>query len=336
MSPTMDDVARAAGVSRSLVSLVFQDSPKVTERSRARVLVAAERLGYRPNRLARSLASKSTRTLGVLLNDISNPYFAEVYGALSASAASAGYGVLLGAGERSAEREAEVIAELRDHRVAGLVLVSPRLPEAQLKAAVAGLPTALIGRQVRARQVDCIVNDEAAGVRQAIGLLRELGHRRIAHVSGGHGAGAAERRAAYEQAMRASGLSRQVCVVEGDFTEAAGQHAAGALLAARNRPTAVLAANDLVAVGLMAALATAGLRVPRDMSVIGYDNLPLSALSMISLTTVAQDLSSFGPAAVSLLLDRLAAEPGTRAHRATTQTFEPALIVRRTTAKAPR
>ncbi len=329
----MDDVASAAGVSRSLVSLVFQDSPKVSDRSRAKVIKAAERLGYRPNPIARSLASKTNRTLGVLLNDISNPYFSQVYASIAAAATARGYRLLLGVGERSAEREAESIDELLDHRVAALILVSPRLPSVALARAVASTPTAVIGRQVRGAHVDSIVNDEIHGARLAIGHLVDLGHQGIAHISGGQGAGAADRAAAYEQAMRENGLSRHIRVVPGDFTEAAGEAGASTLLTGANRraqPTAVLAANDLVAVGLIAAAARLGLEVPSDLAVVGYDDLPLSALSMISLTTIAQPLADFGPAAVGLVLDRVEGEASRR--RARIRTFEPSLIVRTTTA----
>lgn len=324
MSPTMDDVARASGLSRSLVSLVFQGSPKVSEGSRARVLDAADRLGYRPNAIARSLASKQSTTLGVLLNDIANPYFAEVYASLSAAAAERGYSLLLGAGERSPERERAIIEELRDHRVAGLVLVSPRLPDSQLAKACVGLPTVVIGRTLRARGIDCVDNDEVTGARIAVEHLVASSHRAIAHISGGTGAGAAERRAAYEQAMHDAGLSKHIRVVAGDFTEEAGEAAAAELLTGRRRPTAVLAANDLVAVGLMAAAARSGVAVPADLAIVGYDNLPLSSLSMISLTTIAQPLAEFGPAAIDLVLERIT----DARRRSVVTTFEPRLVVR--------
>ncbi len=291
MDPTMDDVARAAGVSRSLVSLVFQDSPKVGPARRERVLAEAARLGYRPNALARSLASKQVRTLGVLLNDLANPFFAAVYDALAEAAESAGYGILLGAGQRSESREQAVVATFLSHRVGGLILVSPRMTGRTIAAATHDLPTVLVGRGVRLPHVDAVTNDEAGGIRQAIDHLVGLGHRDIAHVSGGRGAGAAERRAAYVSVMREHGLAEFVRVIPGDFTEEAGRAAAQYLLGTARLPTAVITANDLVAVGLMARLQAAGLVIPRDISIVGYDNLAISELSMIALTTVAQPLA---------------------------------------------
>ena len=324
----MDDVARAAGVSRSLVSLVFQDSPKVAAASRTKVLSAAERLGYRPNALARSLASKQVRTFGILLNDISNPFFAEVYESIAESADTAGYGLLLGAGQRSPDLEGAVVANFLSHRVAGLILVSPRMTTGSISQLSQGLPTVVVGRDVQLPNADAITNDEEVGVRAALDHLVALGHRDIVHVSGGNGAGAAERRAAYEGSMTDLGLADRIMVIDGDFTEQAGEAAARDLLTGRRLPTAVFAANDMAAVGVMAAFASAGIRVPADVSVIGYDNLALSDLSMISLTSVEQPLAEFGRAATSLLVDRLERGRGHRVH----STFEPGLVVRQSTA----
>jgi DNA-binding LacI/PurR family transcriptional regulator len=325
--PTMEDVARAAGVSRSLVSLVFQDSPKVAPRSRRRVLTAAGRLGYRPNALARSLASKQVRTFGVLLNDLSNPFFAAVYEAVAQSAEARGYGITLGAGQRDPAREQAAVSEFLSHRVGGVILVSPRMTAQAIGEATAGVPTVVVGRDVRLPTVDAVVNDELAGTRAALEHLMSLGHVDITHVSGGTGAGAAERRKAYEQVMTAHGLARHIRVIPGDFTELAGQNAGRTLLTGR-LPTAVFAANDMVAVGLMGALVSAGIRIPDDVSIVGYDNLALSELSMISLTSIAQPLLDFGRAATDLLLQRI---DGARVARVRQQ-FQPQLVVRRSTA----
>lgn len=324
---TMDDVARAAGVSRSLVSLVFQDSPKVAPSSRAKVLAAAGALGYRPNALARSLASKQVRTVGVLLNDISNPFFAAVYDALAECAETRGYSILLGAGQRSSAREREIVAGFLSHRVGGLILVSPRMSVSSIEELTSGLPSVLVGRDVRLRDVDTITNDEMTGARAALGHLVSLGHRDIAHVSGGKGAGAAERRAAYTRGMTERGLAEYVRVVVGDFTEQSGETAARQLITSGALPTAVLAANDMIAVGMMGVFQDAGIDVPSDISIVGYDNLTLSSLSMISLTSVAQPLADFGRAAMELLLERVDGARTTRVRRQ----FEPALIVRGST-----
>lgn len=323
----MDDVARTAGVSRSLVSLVFRDSPKVAPDSRAMVLAAAARLGYRPNVLARSLASKQVRTIGVLLNDISNPFFAAVYEALAQRAEEHGYAILLGAGQRSKDREREIVSGFLNHRVGGLILVSPRMSASAIGELTSSVPSVLVGRTVRLPGVDTVTNDEATGVGTALEHLVGLGHRDIAHVTGGRGAGAAERRTAYQRGMAALGLGDRTRIVPGEFTEQAGQAAARSLIDSGRLPTAVLAANDMVAVGMMGAFQAAGLDVPGDVSLVGYDNLALSELSMISLTSVAQPLAEFGRAATDLLLERIDGGRVEPVHRR----FEPTLIVRRST-----
>ena len=165
MATTMNDVAREAKVSRALVSLVFRDSPKVSPASRKRVLAAAEKLGYRPNAVARSLASRSSRTFGVLLNDITNPFFAEVFETIALSCEAAGYEILMGAGQRSMARESAIIGNFLSHRVDGLLLISPRIAAKSLAGLIDGTPTVLVGKSVSLPGVDCVLNDEHVGAR---------------------------------------------------------------------------------------------------------------------------------------------------------------------------
>lgn len=322
----MNDVAREARVSRALVSLVFRNSPKVSSHSRSKVLAAAERLGYRPNAVARSLASRSSRTFGVLLNDITNPFFAEVYESLAGACEEAGYEILMGAGQRSLRRETAIIGNFLSHQVDGLILVSPRITAPRLRAEIGTTPTVVVGKAINLESVDCVLNDEYVGARLAVDHLYNLGHRRIAHVSGGSGAGAAGRKAAYTAAMAGLGLKSLTDVVPGDFTEAAGRAGARTLLRRKTLPTAIMAANDLVAVGLIAELRSAGLSVPGDISIVGYDNSVLSGLSLVSLTTVQQPLADLGAAATQLMLERL----GGRTARVARE-FAPSLIVRDST-----
>ncbi len=322
----MDDVAREARVSRALVSLVMQDSPKVSEKRRDRVLAAAEQLGYRPNAMARGLASRRTRTVGVLLNDLHNPYFAEILDGIMEAADELEYRLLIATGRRQAVGERRAVGVFLEHRVGGLVLVGPRLPTAEIIMAGRAIPTVSVGRPLRSVEVDSIGNDDHAGGRLAVQHLVDLGHRRIAHVDGGRGAGAQARKRGYLQAMRQVG--GQAHVVPGDFTDSAGVRAAEQMLTMGDRPTAVFAANDVVAAGVMGGFEDAGLRIPEDVSIIGYDNTFLAALHHMSLTTIDQPRPQIGRLAFSMLVERIDGVRGTAVHRQ----VKPSLVVRATTA----
>lgn len=324
-APTMEDVAREAGVSRALVSLVMRGRSNVSEKRRRRVLEAAARLGYRPNAMARSLASQRTRTIGVILDDLANPFFAEIAGGIEQFASEVGYQLLLGAGGRQARRERAALTTLLEYRVDGIILVSPRMRTSEIAAAASEVPLVVVGRSLRGVEADCVLTNEAHGTELVLDHLVQLGHTAIVHVDGGSGAGGPQRRAAYLRGMRARRLGARARVIPGDFTEEAGVQAARLLLEEAELPTAVFAANDVVAAGLLSGLDRAGVDVPGEVSIVGYDNIAIAHLAHVSLTTVDQPRAEMGALALQLLLERI------DNHRArVVRLIEPTLVVRST------
>jgi DNA-binding LacI/PurR family transcriptional regulator len=210
-----------------------------------------------------------------------------------------------------------------------MILVSPRMPSRELVTAGRVVPVVVVGRMIRGGVVGVVTNDERLGPLLAVRHLYDLGHRSIAHIDGGAGAGARARRSGYERAMRGLGLEPDV--VAGDFTELAGADAARVLLRRKARPSAVFAANDLVAAGAMDTFEDAGLVVPDDISIVGYDNTFLARLHHVGLTSIDQSAEEMGRMAMALLHGRV-----TGGHDApSVQLVTPFLVDRRTTGPAP-
>jgi DNA-binding LacI/PurR family transcriptional regulator len=330
--PTIVDIAARAGVSKSLVSLVLRGSPKVSEESRRAVLRAAEELDYRPNAMARGLAQRRSSIFGVMLSDLHNTFFADVLDGIDARSRREGFRTLLATGHRKQSLEAEAIEALLELRTEGLILAAPRLSMPKIIEASRAVPVVLVSRPAREGVIDTVMTDEVAGAAAAVDHLVELGHRRIAHIDGGAGAGASARRSGYLRAMERHALGAKALVVRGDYTEAGGAAAVARLLDGGARPTAIFAANDLSALGALDALLQRGIRIPDEISLVGYDNTSLARLAHVDLTTVDQPRREIGSAAVELLLERI--NGGRRKPRRVV--LSPSLVLGRTTAEAPR
>ncbi len=324
--PRLADVATRAGVSPGLVSLVLRNLPGPSVQTRARVLEAAQELGYRADRTASLLARRRSRHLGVLM-DVRNTFHAELVDDLDAAATERGYDLVLSTVTRTRDerRAAEV---LLDFRCEALILLGPDDLAGRLNALGRELPIVVIGRRIRSAAVDVVRAADDLGVAQAVGHLAALGHRDIAFVDGGRGTIASDRRRGYRQEMRRQGLARQLRIVPGAHTEEAGIRAAAELFANDTAPTAVLTSNDRCAVGLLDALARRGVPVPGSVSVAGYDDSVLARLAHVDLTTVSQNASQQAEQAVALTVDRL--EGGRTAPREIV--LAPHLVVRSTTA----
>ncbi|GHA64930.1 LacI family transcriptional regulator [Streptomyces tauricus] len=330
----MADVAAKAGVSRALVSIIFRGQPGASEGTRERVLRVADEIGYRPDSAARLLARGRSRTLGVMFT-VHQTFHADLIQGIYPEAERLGYDVLLSAAAPG-RSEAKAAEALLSHRCEALILLGPDAEAAYLDGLGQRAATVSVSRRVPHARVDFVHSAEGKGVRQAMEYLVERGHRRMVHIDGGRGPGSAERRRAYRAAMRRHGLESEARVIAGEHTEESGIEAGRLLLAERNRgqalPTAVLAGNDRCAWGLLMALTRAGVDVPRDVSVVGYDDSHLSHLMPIGLTTVRQDAALMAQYAVRFAVERLE-NPELEPREAV---LDPKLVVRGTTDTAPK
>ncbi|GIM91691.1 LacI family DNA-binding transcriptional regulator [Paractinoplanes toevensis] len=319
---TLADVAARAGVSKSLVSLVMRNEPGASAETRRRVLDAADELGYHPDRGARLLRSGRSRLLGVVFG-IQHAFHADLVTALYTAARETGYELALSAVTPDRD-ETEATAGLLQDRCEALILLGPQTPTASLARLATRLPVVVLARGVRGAAVDVVHTADADGLHQAVDHLVQLGHRSIAHIDGGHAPGAAQRRRGYRDAMCRHALDRHTRIIRGGLTEEDGAAAARALLA--DPPTAVTVFNDRCATGVLDVLAHHGLKVPDDVSVVGYDDSRLARLAHVNLTTIAQDTATMTRLAVARAIDRV--EGSTITHR---DVVPPHLVVRSTT-----
>lgn len=300
------DVAREAGVSIATVSRVFNDSAVVSETTRANVRAVADRLNYWPNGAARSLITNRTHTIGVLLPDLFGEFYSEVMRGMDAAARGASLHLLVSSSHADAD---ELIAALRTTRgrIDGLILMAPDVDaRGPIRATAADLPLVLIDPGHGFARHDTLTIDNRAGAVAVIRHLIELGHRRIATITGPlRNADAQERLLGYRDALQEAGIApAPELEITGDFTEPSGYEAAARLIGLRPRPTAVFAANDYMAIGVMGGLSDARVRVPEDVAVTGFDDIAMARYLNPPLTTVHVDAYRLGLRALERLLER--------------------------------
>jgi LacI family transcriptional regulator, galactose operon repressor len=311
LAVTIRDVARAASVSVATVSRVLNGKEPVREDTRRRIRAVVERLHYFPHGAARSLITRRTNTLGVLLPDVYGEFFSEVIRGIDSCARQRGYHLLV-SGSHSDGTEIEAVLRAARGRVDGWIVMSPELDTRVLKRNLTdGLPAVLLNGVANGDPFDSIRVDNYGGARAMVRHLISLGHRRIAHLAGPVGnRDASERLRGYRDSMRtvSSRPSREL-EMAGDFREEAGLAAGRLLLAWKNPPTAVFAANDAMAIGLLSSLQEGRVRVPEDLAVAGFDDIPIARFATPPLSTVRVPIAELGAQATGLLLKALTGPP---------------------------
>ena len=307
---TMNDVARVAEVSIATVSHVINGTRYVSPERVERVHAAMRELDYTPDGTARSLRLGRTETLGLVVPDNGNPFFAELARGIEEAAFAAGYTTFLANSDERPERESQYIRTLLSKRVDGLIVVPSRADDGTLAELLgkADVPVVLVDREAAVGTADLVVHDNRRGGYDVARYLLDLGHTRLACVAGPPDlTPAVERLAGFRDALRDAGVALgDDAVAHGDFHFPGGREAAARLLERGASFTALFAANDLMAAGAIRELGDRGIAVPRDISVVGFDDAPLAEMIVPTLTTVRQPLEEMAEAAVSLLLGRLA------------------------------
>ena len=331
---TLRDVAARAGVHPATASRALNPETRllVREDTARRVLEAAESLGYHPNPVARSLRTRRSNTVGVLIPDLTNPLFPPIVRALEDRLAAAGYVALIGNTDGDGERERLVFRQMRARHVDGMVLATAHLSDPLLtEAARAGLPVVLMNRMAQDHSLDSVSVDNERGMRMAVAHLAGEGHTRIAHIAGPQEVSTGlSRYRGFMSAMEAHGLQADpdLIVTAKAFSIEEGLRCTRALLERRTGCTAVAAGNDMLAVGYFAALEEAGLNCPADVSVVGFNDMPFIDRLRPPLTTIRFPHYQLGTEAAQLLLERI----GGQARPVRVIYLAPELVIRGSTA----
>jgi len=306
MRVTIKDIAREAGVSVTTVSRVLNNKADVSDKTREKVLKIIDRLNYNPNSIARGLVMNKTYTIGLIVPDISNAFFAEIAKAIEDELREYGYSVIFCNTDNDKDREKESIDLLRSKQVDGLIgAFSHDSKDEVLALGKAGFPIVQIDRLVDDSQIPSVIIDNILSGYEATEYLIKKGHRRIAHITGALDTNTGIRRAeGYRKALQEYGIEiDEELVMEGDFSQESGYLAMKEILERNKDLTAVFAGNDMMALGAYRAIYAAGLKIPEDISIIGHDDFTLASLVSPALTTMQQPIYKIGKVAASLLID---------------------------------
>ena len=331
MGVSIKDIAKAAGVSHATVSRALRDDPRISEQTKIRIRRIAVGMGYYPSAIARGLATGRTHTIGMVVTTISDPFVAPIVQGTEQKALEEGYSVILAQSEADPERELAAVRLMREHRVDGVIVTASRVGElytpllSELK-----VPVVLINNQKEGEYLYSIYVDDMAGAQMAVEYLVKLGHRKIAYVGCPERPLSNRRRfEGYRTALELHGIEvddRMVFQIPGMDDLNRGREAADLILAGE-KPTAVFCYNDLTAVGVLKALRDRKVDVPGEVSLVGFDDIPLASMVCPTLTTVAQPKEKMGVKAMEMLLALISGEERENI------VVRPRLVVRESTAE---
>ena len=311
MSITMKDIAKIAGVSTNTVSRALNNKPEINKETRRRIIEIAKKLNYTPNSIAASLASNKTKTIGLVIPDITDPFFAQQARGIEDTARAKGFSVIVINTDENSETELKAVNTFRSIRVAGIILTSVFSGTQHIKLLQEQqIPFVLLNRWSPVFDTDYVINDNVAGAYEATKHLINRGHTRIAFITGiPEITSVQERLKGYKQAFKEGNLPilENLIVNTESLDPQSGKVHAEQLLAIKPRPTAILAYCDLLALGVYTAVKESNLSIPEDIALVGYDDIPFSAFFEVPLTTVAQPAYQMGLTACDILVERIKA-----------------------------
>ncbi len=336
MPATIKDIAKQAGVSHTTVSRALHNSPLISEKTTYRIKEIATDLGYHPSFAARSLKTNRSQALGVIVSHIADPFFSEILQGIDDVAQSNGYSLFIAAAQYDPEREHAIIQTMREHRVDGVILCSPRFtPEQNYQLQSYNIPIVAINNQASVDYRYSIYHDDVNGGRQACEHLVHQGHKRIAYLGdASSGRTTQERLAGFRQVMEEAGLPIRpefIHQVSGN-SPADGLEAVEYFINLPIRPTAIICYNDMMAIGVVKGLRLVGVQVPADISVTGFDNILYSDYTYPPLTTIDQPKRFLGAEAARMMLEQLRSITGSFQNGTRIKRLKGMLLIRQSTA----